>query len=110
MTTPVRDDENTDHGRKTKGKCGRPPKERQVEVQTETATLPMAQVVQIIHSMAAKYEAKMEQHMKTYENKIEEHMKAYEKIEEHLEAYETKIKELLEMGQKSADRIVSLET
>ena len=104
------DDQNTDHGRKTKGKRGRPPKERQVEVQAETATLPMAQVLQIMHSMAASYEAKMEQHMKAYENKIDEHMKAYEKIEEHMKAYEDKIKALLDMGQKNADRVVALET
>jgi hypothetical protein len=94
------DDQNTDHGRKTKGKRGRPPKERQAEVQTETATIPMGQVLQLIHSMATNYETRMEHYMKAYENKIEEHMKAYE----------DKIKELLEIGQKNADRIVALET
>jgi hypothetical protein len=78
---------NTDHGQKTKGKRGRPPKEQQVEVQTEPATIPLVQVLQLIHSMSTKYETKMEQHMKVYENKIEEHMKAYEnKIKEHMEA------------------------
>ena len=30
-------------------------------------------------------------------------------MKQHMEAYETKIKEVLELGQKSAERIVSLE-
>ena len=85
------DDQNTDHGRKAKGKRGRPPKQRQVEVHTETATLPTAEVLQILHSMAANYESRMEQHMKAYVEKTGEHLKAYEdKIEGHMKAYEEK--------------------
>nr|KAK5449255.1 hypothetical protein LTR18_002344 [Exophiala xenobiotica] len=44
----VVDSENTEHGRQSKDRRGRPPKAPQAQVQTEIPTLAMAQVLQLV--------------------------------------------------------------
>ncbi|KAK5313527.1 hypothetical protein LTR93_010831, partial [Exophiala xenobiotica] len=58
------DSENTEYGPQAKGRRGRPPKAPQAQIQTETPTLTMAQVLQLVQNMAMIYETKMEDHLK----------------------------------------------
>ncbi|KAK5312887.1 hypothetical protein LTR93_011158 [Exophiala xenobiotica] len=81
------DSENTEHGRQTKFWGDWLAKEPQAQVQTETPTLAMVQVLQLVCSMVMSYETK---------------------VKDHQERTSSIIEALLKTCQKDVDRILAL--
>ncbi|KAK5313538.1 hypothetical protein LTR93_010842 [Exophiala xenobiotica] len=102
------DSENTEHGRQTKFWGDRLAKEPQAQVQTETPTLAMAQVLQLVRSMVMSYETKVKDHPRAYEHKIEALLKTCQKDVNRIVALETQNQRKMELIKNSTNEQVKM--